>query len=250
MPGFSMKSLMLATALALSPALHASDTPSGSGASLAPTPVTPGRPHGQHDPHGQLSPETLVEIALQHKMEGRPHEAINTLSQAMLKHDNNAQLYAVRGSIYLEQGRVAQALRDLEAAIKLNPDDADALTNRAQAYRGFGRNQEALADLNRALELNPDLIPARFNRGAMLYGEGKLGLALADFDHCVAVDPHAPTPYFNRAAVYDAMHNRKEAVADIERFMELTDNENWKRSAQEILKAWADKDKAAAEAKQ
>ena len=60
------------------------------------------------------------------------------------------------------------------------------------------------------------------------------------------MDPHAPSPYFNRAAVYDAMNKRKEAVADINRFMELTDNENWKQSAQDILKAWEDKDKAKA----
>ncbi len=41
------------------------------------------------------------------------------------------------------------------------------------------------------------------------------------------------------------MNKRTEAVADINRFMELTDNENGKSSARDILKAWEAKDKAA-----
>lgn len=229
--------------------LHASGDPSATTAAAAdpvlPTIVKPGRPHGQRDPHRDLSPQTQIQIALQHKQEGRPHEAINTLSNALMMHENNAQLYAVRGSLYLEQGQATDALRDLESSLKLNPDDAKTLTNRSQAYRRFGRPQEALADLDRAIELDPDLVAARFNRGAMRYEHGDMDKALADFDHCVAVDPHAPAPYFNRAAVYDAMGKRAEAMADIEHFMELTDNESWKKSAQDILKAWAEKDKKA-----
>ncbi len=207
--------------------------------------VAPGRPHGQRDPHGKLSAETQMQIALRHKKEGRPHEAINTLTNALMRHRDNAQLYAVRGSLYLEQNRITDALRDLEASLSLDPGDAAVLTNRAQAYRRFGRLDEALADLDRAVALDPDLIAARFNRGAMLYEKGELERALEDFNQCIAVDPHAPGPYFNRAAVYDAMNKRQEAVADINRFMELTDNENWKNSARDILKAWEDKDKAA-----
>lgn len=254
MSGISKYSLIVAfTLVSTSFSVLAADTGSSEDAVSAdpvlPSIITPGRPHGQRDPHGQLSVDKQIQIALQHKKEGRPHEAINTLSNALMRHENNAQLYAVRGSLYLEQGQVSDALRDLEAALRLNPTDASALTNRAQAYRGFGRMNEALADLDRAVELDPDLIAARFNRGAMLYEKDEMGKALTDFNHCIAVDPHAPGPYFNRAAVYDAMGKRLEAVADLERFMELTDNENWKKSAQDILKAWADKDKAVGEAK-
>ena len=230
--------------------LQASDSPPDAYAvaadTILPTIVKPGRPHAQRDPHRDLSAETQIQIALQHKQEGRPHEAINTLSNALMLHGNNAQLYAVRGSLYLEQGKITDALSDLEAALRLDPDDAQALTNRAQAYRRFGRSKEALADLDRAIELNPDLVAARFNRGAMRYENNELELSLADYDYCVAVDPHAPAPYFNRAAVYDAMHKRAQAVADIERFMELTDSERWKQTARDILKAWAEKDAQAA----
>lgn len=84
---------------------------------------------------------------------------------AILQHGDNKDLYAVRGSIYLEQGQPTEALRDLEKALKLDPDDSELLTNRAQVYRQFGQIAQALDDLNRAIELNPDLVAAHFNRG-------------------------------------------------------------------------------------
>jgi tetratricopeptide (TPR) repeat protein len=112
------------------------------------------------------------------------------------------------------------------------------LTNRAQAYRQFGRIEAALKDLDHALALNPDLIAARFNRGSIYYSSSDYDKALVDFEHCIAVDPHAPAPYFNRASTHDALGNRQAAIQDIERFLELADNEDWKKAAQELLEKW------------
>jgi tetratricopeptide (TPR) repeat protein len=226
--------------------LLAAETPAAAVDPVLPNIITPGRPHGQRDPHRELSSDTLIQIALQHKREGRPHEAINTLSNALMRDAKHAQLYAVRGSLYLEQGQITDALRDLESALRLNPDDAMALTNRSQAYRRFGRPLEALADIERAVTLEPDLVAARFNRGVMRYENDDMQGALQDFDHCIAIDPHAPAPYFNRAGVYDALGQRDAAVTDIRRFMELTQNAAWKKSAQDLLDAWAGKAQATA----
>lgn len=203
-----------------------------------PTLVQPGRPHGSYDPHAKLPADTMLQIALRHQAEGRPHEALATLHQAIARYPDNANLYSVRGSILLQQQQVADALRDLEKAVSLNPDSAEALTNRAQAYRRFGRIDAALTDLDRAVALKPDLIPARFNRGALRFGEGNQQGALDDFDHCIAVDPHLPAPYFNRAAVYNAMGRREEAIEDIKRFKQIAQDDSWRQQADEILKAW------------
>ncbi|MBT8129459.1 MAG: tetratricopeptide repeat protein, partial [Gammaproteobacteria bacterium] len=95
-------------------------------------------PHGAYDPHAALTPEKHIQVALQHKQEGRLSEAMRTLTMAILQHGENKDLYAVRGSLYLEQGQPTEALRDLEKALKLAPDDSELLTNRAQVYRQFG----------------------------------------------------------------------------------------------------------------
>jgi len=213
--------------------LQAQDVP------MQPLPqITPGRPHGQHDPHSKLSAEQQISVALQHQAEGRPELALATLDQAIGRYPQNARLLAVRGSLYLEQGRVTEALKDLEVAVSLDPDDASALVNRAQAYRQFGRIGEALADLDRALELLPDLLPARFNRGAIRYSSGEFEAALEDFDYCVALDPHDAAPYFNRAATRDAMGDRTGAVTDLQRFLQLTDNPQWRDTASDLLAQW------------
>ncbi len=204
-----------------------------------PMPVNPGRPHASSsDPHRQLSPQKLLQVALQHKNEGRPAEAFRTLTMAINRYPDEGGLYAVRGSLYLETGQYATALQDLERAVALNPDDAAALTNRAQTYRQFGREKEAMQDLERAVEISPNLIPALFNRGALRYSQADLEGAKEDFDRCIAADPHMPAPYFNRAAVFEAMDQRAAAIADIERFISIADNDAWKHQAEELLKVW------------
>ena len=211
-------------------------------ATMAPSPVKPGRPHASSfDPHGGLTTEKLLTVAYQHMNEGRPREAVYTLTTAIGRYPDEARLYAVRGSILLQQGQVTPALQDLDRAAALEPDNVAVLTNRAQAYRQFERYAEAIADLDRAIAINPDMIAARFNRGAMRYVQGNLVGAREDFDHCIAVDPHLPAPYFNRAAVLDALGERPAAVKDIERFLQVSDNDAWRQQAQQLLDVWQGK---------
>jgi tetratricopeptide (TPR) repeat protein len=242
--------------LAMSPSANGAAEGPGATATSAPAiltpavPARPGRPHSpSYDPHGKLDPETQIQIALQHKLEGRPQEALTTLGLAIVNSPDNARLYAVRGSLLLEQGRITPALSDLEKAVKLDPNDAEALTNRAQAYRRFGRMDQALADLDRAIEVEPNLIAARFNRSAMRYGKRDFRGALEDLDHCIAIDPHLPGPYFNRAVVSDALGDRQSARADLKRFLQIEENEDFREQAQEVLDLWRNpaKEKARAD---
>jgi len=197
--------------------------------------MQPGRPHGQQHPHAKLGPEKLITVALQHRAEGRYPEALDVMDQAISKYPGNAELFTIRGSLRLEQNRLTEALQDLETAAKLDPTNPAILVNRAQVYKGFGRNKDALQDLNRAIELNPDFLAARFNRGAMYHSQGEFEKALADFSRCIAVDPHLAAPYFNRASTYEALGQNKNAIADFKRFIELSDNKEWKKTAQELV---------------
>ncbi|MGB5450884.1 MAG: tetratricopeptide repeat protein [Sedimenticolaceae bacterium] len=204
-------------------------------AAAAPKPVGP---HGQHDPHSTLDPERLIRVALQHESEGRLELALKTLAEGIDKFPNSAELYAVRGSLRLQMQQVSAALSDLEKAAQLDPQDAMIRVNRAQAYRSFGRYDEAMKDLDIAVEGDPNLLPARFNRGALLYAGGDFEGALLDFDQCIAIDPHASAPYFNRGSTYWELSRSDEAMADMERFIELADSDEWKQVAGDLLKNW------------
>jgi len=197
-------------------------------------------PHGAYDPHVGLSPEQHIQVALQHKQEGRLSEALNTLSTAISQHGDSKQLYAVRGSIYLETGQAARALSDIEKGLKLDAEDTALLTNRAQIYRQFGQIEQALSDLNKAIELDPDLVAARFNRGAIHFSREEFELALVDFDQCIAIDPHTAAAYFNRASARHALNDVSGARQDLERFIQLSENDKWRSTARELLESWDD----------
>ncbi len=200
--------------------------------------------HGAYDPHSSLTPEKHIQVALQHKQEGRMPEAMRTLSMAIMQHSGYKDLYAIRGSLYLEQGKPTEALIDFEKGLKIAPKDSALLTNRAQVYRQFGQIEQALADLNRALDVQPDLVAARFNRGAIYYSSGDFELALVDFNQCVAINPHSEAPYFNRASTKYALNDIAGAREDLERFIQLSQNEEWRSTARELLERWNADDNA------
>ncbi len=196
------------------------------------------RPHSPVDPHINLSAEKYAMVALGHLKEGRVEEALNSINQALQKHADSAQLFAVRSQIYADSKQEAKSLADLERAVALEPENPAHYVNRAAVYSKFDRDEKALDDLNKAVELSPDMLAARFNRGSLLFVREDLEGALADFEHCIAVDPHTAAPYFNRAAVYDAAGKREEAVADLERFLQLAPNDAWKKAAENLLASW------------
>lgn len=207
-----------------------------------PSSLSGNEPHSGPNPHAGLSSEQHIAVASQHAEEGRVTEALDILTRAIIDNPNDASLIGTRGSLLLSQDRVFEALVDLEKAVTLAPDSAVLLVNRSQAYRKFDRFQEAMADLDKAVALSPDLVPARFNRGVLLYDEAKYKEALADFDVCVQTAPDTASPYFNRAVTRDALGDQAGAVSDMNQFIELADNPEWKKVAQETLALWENRE--------
>lgn len=198
--------------------------------------------HMGPNPHAKLRSEQHIAVAMQHVDEGRMDEALDVLTRAIVASPNDASLIGTRGSLLLAQDRVFDALVDLEKAVNLAPDSALLLINRSQAYRKFNRIQEAMADLDKAVALTPELVPARFNRGVLLYGGANYLEALADFDVCIRVAPETAAPYFNRAVTRDALDDQNGAVSDMNKFIELSDNPEWKKVAQDTLADWEKED--------
>ena len=199
-------------------------------------------PHKGPNPHGKLSAEQRIEVALQHADAGRYKEALDVLSRAIEEYPDHPGLLGARGSLLLGENKPSLALADLEKAVKLAPDSALLLVNRSQAYRRFNRLREAMADLDKAVEMSPQLVPARFNRGVLLFGESRYEEALADFDLCITLAPEVAGPYFNRAVTRDAMNDQSGAVSDMNRFLELADNPEWQQAAIDTLEAWKKRD--------
>ena len=201
--------------------------------------------HRGKNPHRELTAEQEISVALQHYQEGRKPEAMVSINQAIAKYPESAKLYDVRATMALQNGETKEALADIEKAVLLDSKNPIYLVNRSQLYLKFHREEQALDDLNKAIELNADLVPARFNRGSLLAYQGKNEEAIKDFDQCIALNPHLPAPYFNRGSVYKTLGKKDLAVKDMENFIQIANNEKWKKSAQDLLKAWNEEDKSA-----
>lgn len=202
--------------------------------------------HAGPNPHNRLTPEQHIAVALQHVEAGRIELALDVLSRAIDQSPGHAGLLGARGGLLLGENEPSKALVDLEKAVQLAPNSALLLVNRSQAYRRFNRLSEALDDLNTAVELAPKLVPARFNRGVLLFGEARYAEALADFDRCISLAPEVAGPYFNRAVTRDALGDKTGAVADLNHFLEVTDNPEWQQAARDTLEAWQRRETAAA----
>ena len=214
-------------------------------------PLDEGRASALHrgpNPHARLTPEQHIQVAAQHMAAGRKPQAMAVLTQALTRYPHNAEMFKMRAILEMEQNDIKGALADMEQAVKLAPDNPMYRVMRAGLYLRFERKDEALADLNKAVELSPDLVPARFNRGSLLANLGRERDALADFDHCIKTEPELPAPWFNRGSMHWSLGEKDQARSDIRRFIELTEEPQWKKAGEDLLRAWEAQEGKQAEA--
>lgn len=138
------------------------------------------------------------------------------------------------------QGHTTAAPTPVNFTICRSPPSRNALTPEqsiatALQHRAEGHFPEALEVLDQAILKYPDFIAARFNRGVLYHSQGKFKEALADFDHCIAIDPRQAAPYFNRATTHEALGQKNEAIADLKHFIERSNSEAWRKTAQHLL---------------
>ncbi|OOY40427.1 hypothetical protein BOV90_04165 [Solemya velum gill symbiont] len=186
----------------------------------------------------KLTHDQAARRAIELSKNGDFSEAISVLKEAVTNYPRSAQLYALRSDIHRQDRNVEASLDDISVAIELNSESASYHVGRAQLYISLERMQEAEADLNKAIELEPDLIAGYFNRGTLYAHLGQHEKALGDLDTCINKAPAFAAPYFNRASVLDHLGRRQEAIADVERFIELADDEEWKKIGRDQLLKW------------
>lgn len=125
---------------------------------------------------------------------------------------------------------IMMRLGDPAAALRLVDDGLDRLTghpldrcsllsNRARVLALLGRGDEACKAYDELVALDPDYAEYRFDRGNLLHD---LGLdALPDYDAAVELGLPVPEVHFNRATVLAAAGRTDEALADLDRVLEL-----------------------------
>jgi tetratricopeptide (TPR) repeat protein len=100
-------------------------------------------------------------------------------------------------------------------------------------HRNFGNqtsfqreHRAAVRCFGRAYQLDPNLRQARLDRGIVLWREmGRVEEALADFDGLLEQDPAYGLALLNRAMVLQEVGRYRPALADLETFLHLADED-------------------------
>ncbi len=105
------------------------------------------------------------------------------------------EAHYLKGAILIAQGRPEEAIASLTEAIRLFPYYADAYQKRSYPLLMLSRVDEALADADRAIELWPAFFDAHLYRGTVRMARQEADGARADFLKAVELDPARPEPH-------------------------------------------------------
>jgi tetratricopeptide (TPR) repeat protein len=176
-------------------------------------------------------PVTVAQAQFEHR---DYQAAVNTLSDAIAKHPDDARLWHWRSRCYLEQREYARAVADAERAVTARPDDSEYHRWLGRAYgaaaehsRSFSLARKVRQSFLDAVRLGPSNIAARRDL-AQFYVEapwivgGDRSKALAQIEaitHLDPVDGHlAHASYFAEQDKFD------EAAAEYQRALDLRPN--------------------------
>ena len=123
---------------------------------------------------------------------------------------------------YVQLGELDAALEHMDQAVALKDDEAWFFDSRANLYALRGEYDLAWSDFERASELEPDN-RFYFTRAAdmFLYEADDPNRALVVFTLAVQRLPDDPWVYSDRALAHEALGNHEEALADINRAIEM-----------------------------
>ncbi len=161
--------------------------------------------------------------------ESRRTEAIADYTRALEIAPGRADIWMARGRAHLENRALDEALEDFDAALALleraplpDAEMAGLHHERADALRGLQRDEDAAAAEARAVEHAPEVALYWSWRGMVRSRvEGLSHLAEADVTRAISLAPSDPVMRFHRALYYEYVERWGDALADLERAIEL-----------------------------
>jgi lipoprotein NlpI len=100
-------------------------------------------------------------------------QALLFAQKAIVLNDRRADLFALRGEIFVRFRDPSKAVQDFDKALALDPKLTEVYDQRGSEQFKLGNVREALADFDKYLELRPDRRPNHWRRGIALYELGR-----------------------------------------------------------------------------
>ncbi|MBZ0300477.1 MAG: tetratricopeptide repeat protein [Anaerolineae bacterium] len=153
---------------------------------------------------------------------GRNKQALELFDKAIELMPSNSHFYDSRGWTKYEIGNLEGALQDYNIAIDIAPSFAEAYNNRGIARKDLGDLEGALEDYTLAIHLNHPRLEWPYNNRSIVHmGKGEFWKAIIDCTVAINMNPQSANVYINRSNAYHQLGMVTEAIADLEKYLEL-----------------------------
>lgn len=198
-------------------------------------------------------------------------DAKKDLTTALTHSPKDDQVLWLRGTLNFALHRFFDGIRDFERVIdKVDETMAAHYLARGRCYACLSMFREAITDLSIATNLNKDLVDAYLNRGKCAYLIGDTALAFMDFQKLIVLEPKnaqvhiyagnllmttgsyedatkaftnannietSPLALYQRSRCHVALNNMQEALADLNKVLELSRSDRVASQDRECLNA-------------
>ena len=145
--------------------------------------------------------------------------ALSDLEASLNINRYDADVYATRALLYLQQERYEDAEEDLTYAIHLNPKSGFYI-NRALTRYHQQELRGAMSDYDLAIDLEPNNVLGRYNRGLLRAQVGDDNRAIEDFNVVIEHEPDNMMAIFNRALLLMQTGDLEGAESDLNSVLE------------------------------
>ena len=152
---------------------------------------------------------------------GKLEYAVKCFTEALkIREDFETMKYLM--SAFFTLNRNDEALETLNAMVKTGEEPANVLLLRANLLFMMSKPSEATADCMKAIELEPDNCHACFQLAKMQRVLGEPEKAIETIGSAIRIRDDFAEAYAFRADTFLSMENGNDALADVEKLIELT----------------------------
>ncbi len=171
---------------------------------------------------GNTNLESLNNLALAMKAQGKIDEAEATLLKAIETDETYTKAYYNLGLIYLDKDEPQLALNAFKTVTGLNPVHEQAWYNIGYIHSQRGAVKAAIAAYEETLSINPSNVKCRLNLAVQYKKDGKLELAEKQYNLVLSINPSYASAWYNLALLlkqknnFEAAENAYRKAVDLE----------------------------------
>lgn len=179
------------------------------------------------------------------KMQAALREQTEKLEKQVTENPKNVEVLSQLAYIYTLTGETErgeaffkQQTETLENEYQQNPTDIEVISALAACYETIGQNEQAVAKYQEIIEIEPDNYPIRLNLAVANFYDGKFAESEDQVKYVIEKQPDNNQAVHLYANILAGQDKFKEAVGQLEKFIDMTGEGKAVEQAKEDIAAW------------